>query len=121
MSEVENTVQAPAVVSAAEASAKSSAIVAYALLALGLFTGLPWIIGGIWALVKRSDAVGTKYEDHYTNIIKTFWWSLGLYVLGAVLTMAFVGIFIIMGVWIWNVYKVIKGLSRITSDKSYND
>lgn len=119
MSETQNIMEKD--LSEIAARAKSHAIVAYALLALGLFTGLPWIIGGIWALVKRSDAVGTRYDDHYTNIIKTFWWSLGFYILGALLTMVFIGVFIIFAVWIWNAYKIIKGLSRITSDKSYND
>jgi uncharacterized membrane protein len=44
---------------------------------VGLLTGLFWFIGAIWAMIKKRDAVGTIFEDHDSNIIKTFWWSLG--------------------------------------------
>ena len=63
-------------------NAKTNAIIAYVLLLVGFFTGLVFIIGGIWAMVKKSDAQGTIFADHYDNIIKTFWVSLILGVIG---------------------------------------
>ena len=56
--------------------AKSNAIVAYTLIGIGLFTAIPIFIGAIWAMIKRSSAMGTIYHSHYTNAIRTFWWGL---------------------------------------------
>lgn len=101
-------------------TAKTQALIAYGLMVLGLFTGMFWIIGAIWAMVTKNDAKGTIFEDHYSNIIKTFWWGLGLSILGVILAFVLVGYVILLAVWIWSVYKIIKGLAKITSNKSYN-
>ena len=81
-------------------SAKKNALIAYALMAIGFVTGLFWIVGAIWAMVKKSDAQGSIFEDHYINVIKTFWWGLGLSVLGAILSIVFVGYIILFVVWV---------------------
>lgn len=119
-SNLEKADQVLGILSEENAKSKTNAIIAYALMVLGLFTGVLWIVGAIWAMVKRGDAKGTLFEDHYTNIIQTFWWSFGLSVLGIVLAIFVVGYFIIVGVWFWSVFKVVKGLARITSDKPYS-
>jgi uncharacterized membrane protein len=100
-------------------AAKQNAIIAYALMLSGFIFGLTWIIGGIWAMVKKSEAQGTLFEDHYSNAIKTFWISLCLTILGAVLAMVGVGVIILIATAIWTLYKLIKGLARITSNKPY--
>lgn len=100
-------------------TAKTNALIAYGLMVAGLFTGVLWIVGAIWAMVKKSDAQGTVFEDHYTNITKTFWWGLGLSILGFILAFVVVGYFVLLAVWIWSIYRVIKGLARITSNKPY--
>jgi uncharacterized membrane protein len=106
--------------SAKDDIAKTNALIAYGLMVLGLFTGIFWIIGAIWAMVKKDDAAGTLFEDHYTNIVKTFWWGFGLSIIGTILFVIFIGYFILLGVWIWSVYKIIKGLANLTSNKAYN-
>ncbi|MDF1763299.1 MAG: hypothetical protein P1U57_07820 [Oleibacter sp.] len=104
-----------------EDRAKTHALIAYALMVGGLFTGgLLWIIGGIWAIVKREDAVGTLFEDHYTNIITTFWWGLGWSVIGLILLFIFIGYFILIGIMVWSIYRLVKGLARISSNKSFD-
>ncbi len=103
-----------------EDAAKTNALIAYALMVLGMFTGIFWIIGAIWAMVKKEDAQGTMFEDHYSNIITTFWWSLFLSILGFFLALVFVGYFLLLGVWVWSIYKIIKGIAKITSNKAYN-
>lgn len=100
--------------------AKRNALIAYILMALGYFTGITWIIGFVWALVKKSEAKGTKYIDHYDNMISLFWWSLGLSILGFLLVFVFVGFIILGAVWIWTVYKLVKGIANLTSDMPYN-
>lgn len=100
-------------------NAKTNALISYILMAIGIFTGIFWFIGAIWAMVKKEDAINTPYYDHYTNIVKTFWWGLLWTIIGIVTWMFFVGAFIVLITWIWSIYRIIKGLARITSDKSY--
>jgi uncharacterized membrane protein len=70
--------------------------------------------------VKKEESKGTIYEDHYSNIVKTFWWGLALSIVGFMLAFIVVGYFILLGVWIWSIYRIIKGLAKITSNKAYN-
>ena len=112
--------QTPSTFNANNESAKTHALIAYCLMVAGLFTGIFWLIGAVWAMVKKFDAGGTIYEDHYTNIIKTFWWGLGFSIVGGILFVVFVGYFILLGVWVWTIYRIIKGLAKITSNKAYN-
>ena len=49
---------------------------------VGMFKGGFWIVGAVWTMVKKADAKDTVFEDHYSNIIKTFWRSLGLFIIG---------------------------------------
>jgi uncharacterized membrane protein len=120
MSDIPEVTVAPQSLSIIDDAAKTNALIAYGLMVIGLFTGIFWIIGAIWAMVKKGEAKGTMFEDHYSSIIKTFWWGLGLSILGFILAFVVVGYFILLAVWIWSIYKVIKGLAKITSNKAYN-
>ena len=102
-------------------SAKNNALVSYVLMTIGIFTGIFWFIGAIWAMVKKEDAINTPYYDHYTNIVKTFWWGLLWAVIGFVTWMFFIGGFIVLIAGIWSIYRIIKGLARTTSNKPYDD
>lgn len=99
--------------------AKTNALVAYFLMAIGIFTGIFWLIGAIWAMVKKEDAKNTLYYEHYSNIISTFWWGLLWTVIGLVTWVLVIGMFIVFIAWIWSVYRIIKGLALITSNKPY--
>lgn len=98
---------------------RNNALIAYAFMMLGFVTGIFWIIGGIWAITKRSEAVGTDWESHYDNIIKVFWWGLGLFIISFVTWVLLIGILIFLITFIWSIYRLVKGLSLITSDKPY--
>lgn len=106
---------------AKDMEAKSNAVIGYVLMGIGLLTGVFWIVGAIWAMLKKGEARDTKFEDHYSNIIRTFWWSFGLSILGVVTAIFIFGYFILMGVWFWSIYKIVKGLAQITSNKAYNE
>lgn len=99
--------------------AKTNALVAYILMAIGIFTGIFWLIGAIWAMVKKEDAKNTLYYEHYSNIISTFWWGLLWTVIGLLTWVLVIGKFIVFIAWIWSVYRIIKGLALITSNKPY--
>ena len=120
MSDIQQATVAPQSLSTKDDAAKTNALIAYGLMVVGMFTGIFWIVGAIWAMVKKGDAQGTIFEDHYSNIIKTFWWGLGLSILGLILAFFVIGYFILLAVWIWSIYKVVKGLAKITSNKAYN-
>lgn len=115
----DNHTMQPQGLTSIDKSTKNHALIAYILMVLGFFTGIPWIAGAIWAMVKKGDAQGSLFEDHYSNIITTFWWGLGFFILGVILMFAVVGYFIILGVSIWSIYRIIKGLVKLTSDKAY--
>lgn len=103
-----------------EDSAKTHALIAYALMAIGLFTGIFWIAGAVWAMLKKSDAQGTVFVDHYSNMISTFWWCLILSIIGWVLMIVGVGWILLGFVWLYGIYKIVKGLVKITSNKPYH-
>lgn len=100
--------------------AKNHALISYIFMVIGIFTGFFWILGAIWAMVKKDEARNTPYYDHYSNIISTFWWGLLWTGIGIVTWVLVVGIFITFIAWVWAVYRVVKGLARITSDQPYN-
>jgi uncharacterized membrane protein len=98
---------------------KLHAMIAYAALGGGLFLGLPWFVGGIWAILKKPDGEGSIYLSHYSNAIKTFWWGLGLSLLGLIFTFFLIGYILLLGVWLWSLYRVLNGFAKILADKPY--
>lgn len=99
--------------------AKTHALIAYALMLAGLLTVVFWFFGGIWAMVKRSDVEGSRFSDHYDNLITVFWWGIFWAVLGGLLSLILVGYIILGALWIWAVYRLIKGLAKITSNRPF--
>jgi uncharacterized membrane protein len=102
-----------------EENAKSNVVIAYIFMLLGVFTGVFWLIGAIWAMVKADEARGTLFEDHYANIISTFWWGIFWSVIGVILAFVFIGYILLFGVWVWSIFRMVKGIARATSNQSY--
>lgn len=113
-------------------SVKTNVLIAYGLMLAGLFTFLISIIAVIWAIVKKSDAKGSIFADHYSNIIKTFLLGLLFYFIATASFFAAIllngkemlfpfafGFLMIFPVWLWTAYRIIKGIVRLTSNKSY--
>lgn len=109
----------PPFLTMADESAKTSALIGYALMLLGSVTGLCWLIGFFWAVFKKEEARGTLFEDHFQNIIHTFWWSLAWSAVGFILVFVLVGYFVLFAVWVWSTYRFVKGLARLSSNKPY--
>ncbi|RDL45252.1 hypothetical protein DN730_06475 [Marinomonas piezotolerans] len=99
--------------------AKTHALIAYLMMVFGLFTGIFWLIGAVWAMAKARDAKDTLFEDHYNNMISIFWWGIGLSIIGVVLAAFVIGYFLLLGVWIWSIVKLFKGLAKVTSNQPY--
>ena len=81
--------------------------------------GLSGIAGVIMAYIKRDELRGTIWESHIENAIRTFWVWLILFIVGIPLCMIFVGIFVILGAFIYFLYRTIKGLIAAIDGKAY--
>lgn len=84
-----------------------------------------WLTGGITGLVaiiinyvKRADTAGTPYADHFEWQIRTFWRSLIAYVIGVALLFVGVGFLVLGAVWVWTLYRIIKGWLYLNDNKA---
>jgi len=96
------------------------AIVTYILHLLGAVFALPSIIGLVLNYVFRDDVPGLR--SHHDWMIRTFWWALAWTVLTWILWLTLFGIplAVIMGcgIWIWWMYRHIRGLVRLVDNLS---
>ncbi|MFQ3245225.1 MAG: putative membrane protein [Arenicella sp.] len=98
---------------------KGHALVSYILLAIGLFTAIPLLLGAIWAMIQKKGARGTIYHSHLVNATRIFWWSLFWTIIGAVFIVIGVGYLIWCVTWLWVLYRVVNGLVKALSDEPY--
>ncbi len=92
---------------------KTWALIVWGLYVASFFTGgLTAIIGVIISYLKRSELAGTPFESHMTYAIRTFWISLIGYLIGSVLLFVLVGVVVLIAVFIWQIYRTIRGIIR---------
>ncbi|KVO01750.1 hypothetical protein WL40_29940 [Burkholderia ubonensis] len=84
-----------------------------------------WLTGGVTGLiaiiinyVKRGDTAGTPYADHFEWQIRTFWRALIAYVIGFALLFVGIGFLVLGAVWIWTLYRIIKGWLYLNDNKA---
>lgn len=92
-------------------------LITYILYLVGFVVGITGLIAIIMNYVKRSEMRGTWLESHVDWQIKTFWYSLIGYIVGFLLTAILIGYVIILVVFIWHVYRLIKGLIALNDNK----
>ncbi|MDB5419814.1 MAG: hypothetical protein JWP50_3233 [Phenylobacterium sp.] len=106
--------------------------VVYALYLIGLTHGLTTIIGLIIAYASRDQA-GPKMYSHYTWLIRTFWITIGGFVLGGLmvavgipLSLVLVGIpIVVMGgllmglAWVFMAVRLAIGIVHLARDEAY--
>jgi uncharacterized membrane protein len=106
--------------------------VAYGLYLLGLANGITILIGLVVAYANRAGA-GPKMASHYTFLIRTFWLSIGWFLIGAllvlfggVLSLILVGIPFFMLGWlicsaigIWFAVRCIVGAVYLAQGEAY--
>lgn len=97
------------------APGRAAAHVMYALYAVALFTALPMLAGVVVAYLGRGDA-DPVYKSHLSWGIRTFWWALLWFIVGAVLVVVLVGYLILGLVWLWTAYRVIRGWLRLADN-----
>jgi uncharacterized membrane protein len=82
--------------------------VIYYLYLASIVLGVTAIVGLIMAYMNRG--AGDWLDSHYTYQIRTFWIGLLYAVIGVVLTMAVIGVLVLLGVFVWWVVRCLKGL-----------
>jgi uncharacterized membrane protein len=103
----------------AEETARTTAIVIYLLYLAALINGLTAIIGVVLAYVKRDDVRGTIYEGHFSNAIEIFWVFLIGMCVAVPLCFVLVGIPLVILLYVWVLFRTIKGLVRAIDAKPY--
>jgi len=105
---------------------KRLAHVLYILHALAPFTAwLLAVVAIVLAMAKRDDVRGTFLDSHFSWLSRTFWWGLLWIVVCAALTgLMFLTIILIPVSWlpymllfIWYLYRVIKGWLRLNDGR----
>lgn len=92
------------------ASLRQLTLIIYILYALSWLLGVTAIIAIVINYVKREDTFGTLYESHFRWQIRTFWWGLFWFVLGALTMVLLVGFVILFVATVWVIYRLVKGL-----------
>lgn len=96
-------------------------IVAYILHLLGAIAGLPSIIGLIINYVVKGDH-GEMIDSHQQWMIKSFWYALLGCLICFALVLTIIGIPLAwlggLAVWVWYVYRHIRGLIDLSNDKT---
>lgn len=89
----------------------------YFLMLLGFFTGISFIVGVIIAYVGGDSYAGDVLMAHRKFQIRTFWWSLlGMFLAGLTWLFA-IGWLIALVVCVWTLYRIIKGIVRLSAGK----
>jgi uncharacterized membrane protein len=69
--------------------------------------------------VKRDDSIGTPWHSHFENAIHAFWIWLILFAVGIVLSPVLIGIPVIVGAFVYFLYRTIKGLVAAIESRPY--
>jgi len=104
---------------AREDGARTIAIIVYLLYLAALINGLTAIVGVILAYVKRDESRGTVYESHFSNAIEVFWIFLVGMLIAVPLCFVVIGIPLVIGLYIWVLYRTIRGIVRASDGRPY--
>lgn len=93
--------------------------VAYASLAVSLIgPAFMMLLTVILAYAQGGRAKQTALAGHSGWLAGTFWWAVALGVLGWLLTPLLIGWPILGLVWLWTLYRVIRGWLALANDNS---
>lgn len=90
-------------------SARTVAIIVYALQAASFFVGITSIVGVVVNYVKLDDVRGTWIESHFRWQIRTFWYSLLWTIVGAITVYIIIGWLVLAALFVWMIYRIVKG------------
>lgn len=98
---------------------RNLAVLVYILQALSFFLGgITGLVGVIINYVKLDDVRNTWIEPHFRWQIRTFWIGLLWTVIGIITTPLLIGWFVLLGISIWVIYRIVKGALALNDGKS---
>lgn len=100
---------------------KQYTLIIYILYAASIIVGLTSIAAIIMNYIKRAEVQGTWLESHFEWQIKTFWITLIVAIVGALLSFILIGIPILFAITIWFIYRIVKGLIVFVDNKPIGD
>ena len=103
---------------ARENSLRQLTLIVYVLQIASIVVGITLIAGVIINYLKRKDVEGTWLESHFRWQIRTFWYSLLWFGVGLALLIVVVGIFVLMVLAMWLLYRAIKGWLELEEGKA---
>lgn len=97
---------------------RNLAVLVYILQALSFFVGgITGLAGVIINYVKLDGVRNTWIEPHFRWQIRTFWIGLLWTVVGIVTTPLIIGWFVLLGISIWIIYRIVKGALALNDGK----
>ncbi|MFM9879698.1 MAG: DUF4870 family protein [Burkholderiaceae bacterium] len=99
------------------AALRQMTLISYLLNAAGFLLGVTWFVAVVLCYIKRDDARGTLYESHLTWQIRTFWWGLVWALAGSATLLLGVGFAVLGIVYLWVIYRVVKGFIYWSDEK----
>ena len=96
---------------------KINVMIGWGLFAIGMFTGIFYIAAFIWALLKKDPNNSEFERTHYKGMTSMFIWSAVLGIVGSLLSVVFIGFILLFCVYVWNIYRIIKGLIKASDKK----
>ncbi|MDR2174105.1 MAG: hypothetical protein LBE32_07905 [Burkholderiales bacterium] len=113
-----------------ETAAHNITMVIYALYVLAPVIPLTAIVAIVMNYVKKDDMRGSLYESHFRWQINTFWFTLLWLFLSVLIALPLIVLFLLglvflywpafillIVVFIWYVYRIVKGVLRLTEKK----
>jgi len=100
-------------------SHRAVAMIVYVLYFAALVCGITMLIGVIMAYARRGDARGTVWESHFANQISVFWTTIIVGLIGAVTAFIGIGFLILFGLFVWYLYRTIRGTLRAADGLPY--
>lgn len=98
-------------------SAKTLTLIIYILQAAAFLNGLTFLVAVIINYVKQEDMAGTWLASHFRWQIRTFWFGLLWFAVGAITFFLVIGYFIMVATAIWIIYRIVKGTLRLMENK----
>ena len=108
---------------AATESERTALIICYILQAVGTVSGgIASIIAVIISHIRVNETHNAFIRSHHRWLIRTFWFGLLWSVVSFVLIFAFgIGILGFLAVWVWLVYRVVRGVINYTEKRPMPD
>jgi uncharacterized membrane protein len=93
------------------------AIASYVLHLVGAVCGLTSIIGLVINYLKR-DRHDDLFDSHHAWMIRSFWWAILWSIIGFVTILLLIGWVILFLVWVWYIYRHVRGLIALLNGAS---